>query len=75
MAVSFDPKQETNDFGTSNSVTSNSVFSSVEPEIGAIISFKVVSRYEATLLLSVESIVLSHPRAELSKYTETVNCS
>ena len=32
MAVSFDPKQETNDFGTSNSRTSNSVFSSVESE-------------------------------------------
>ena len=39
MAVSFDPKQETNHFGTSNSGTSNSVFSSVELEIGAIISF------------------------------------
>ena len=51
MVVSFDPKQETNDFGTSNSGTSNSVFSSVELEIGAIISFKVISWYEVTLLL------------------------
>ena len=58
MAVLFDPKQETNDFGTSNSRTSNSVFSSVELEIGAIISFKVTSWYEVTLLLSAESIVL-----------------
>ena len=58
MAASFDPKQETNDFGTSNSGTSNSVFSSVELEIGAIISFKVISWYEVTLLLSTESIVL-----------------
>ena len=73
MAVSFDPKQETNDFGTSNSGTSNSVFSSVE--IGVIISFKVISWYEVTLLLSAESIVLLHPRSELSKYTETFNCS
>ena len=31
-AVSFDPKQETNDIGTSNSGTSNSVLSSVELE-------------------------------------------
>ena len=53
MAVSFDPKQETNDFGTSNSV-----FSSVELEIRAIISFKVISLYEVTFLLSAESIVL-----------------
>ena len=53
MAVSFDPKQETNDFGTSNSV-----FFSVELEIGAIISFKVISWYEVTLLLRVKSIVL-----------------
>ena len=53
MAVSFDHKQETNDFGTSNSV-----FSSVELEIRAIISFKVISWCEVTLLLSVESIVL-----------------
>ena len=45
MAVSFDPKQETNDFGTSNSV-----FSSVE--IRAIISFKVISWYSVTLLLT-----------------------
>ena len=52
MAVSFDPEQETNDFGTSNSV-----FSSVELEMRAIISFKVISLYEVTLLLSVESIV------------------
>ena len=59
MAVSFDPKQETNDFGTSNSGTSNSVFSSVELEIRAIISFKVISWYEVTLLLQhVELIVL-----------------
>ena len=58
MAVSFDPKQETNDFGTSNFGTSNSAFSSVELEIGAIISFKVISWYEVTLFLSVESIVL-----------------
>ena len=61
MAVSFDPKQETNDFGTSNSGTSNFVFSSVELEIG---SFKVISWYEVTLLLSAESIVLQHPRSE-----------
>ena len=53
MAVSFDPKQETNDFGTSNSV-----FSSAELEIRAITSFKVINWYEVTLLLSVESIVL-----------------
>ena len=53
MAVSFDPKQETNDF-----LTSNSVFSSVELEIRAIISFKVISWYEVKLLLSVKSIVL-----------------
>ena len=53
MAVSFDPKQETNDFGTSNSV-----FPLVELEIKAIISFKVISWYEVTLLLSVESTVL-----------------
>ena len=59
VAVSSDPiKQETNDFGTSNSGTSNSVFSSVELEIRAIISFKVISWYEITLLLSAESIVL-----------------
>ena len=46
MAVSFDPiKQETSGSGTSNSGTSNSVFSSVELEIGAIISFKVISWY------------------------------
>ena len=38
--------------------TSNSVFSSVEPEIRAIISFKVINWYGVTLLLSVESIVL-----------------
>ena len=45
--------------GTSNSGTSKSVFSSVELEIGAIISFKVISWYEVTtLLLSAESIVL-----------------
>ena len=50
MAVSFDPKQETNDFGTSNSV-----FSKVE--IRTIISFKVISWYQVTLLsLSLESI-------------------
>ena len=67
MAVSFDPKQETNDFGTSNSV-----FSLVELETRTTISFKVVSWYEVTLLLSVGSVV---PPAELSKYTETVNCS
>ena len=36
MVVSFDPKQETDDFETLNSV-----FSSVELEIRAIISFKV----------------------------------
>ena len=53
MAVSFDPKQETNDFGTSNSV-----FSSVELGIRDIISFKVISWYEVTLLVSAESIVL-----------------
>ena len=53
MAISSDPKQETNDFGTSNSV-----FSSVEQEIRAVISFKVISWYEVTFLLSVESIVL-----------------
>ena len=60
MAVTFDPKQETNDFGTSNSETSKSVFSSVELEIGAIISFKVISWYKVTTLLlqHVESIVL-----------------
>ena len=52
MAVSFDPKQETSDFGTLNSV-----FSPAELEIRAIISFKVISRYEVTLLLSVESII------------------
>ena len=51
MAVSFDPGQETNDFETSNSV-----FSSVELEIRAIVSFKVISWYEVTLLLGVESI-------------------
>ena len=45
MAVSFDPKQETNDFGTSNSV-----FSSVE--IRAIISFKVISCLWVTLSLT-----------------------
>ena len=45
MAVSFDPKQETNDFGTSNSV-----FTRVE--IRAIISLKVISCYEVTLLLT-----------------------
>ena len=39
---SFDPKQETNDFGTSNFGTSNSVFSSVELEIGAIISLPFI---------------------------------
>ena len=65
MAVSFDPKQE-----TYNLKTSNSVFSSVELEIRAIISFKVISWYEVTLLLSVESIVLWHPRAGLSKYSQ-----
>ena len=53
MAVSFDPKLETNDFGTSNSV-----FSLVELEIRAIISLKIISWYEVVLLLSVESIVL-----------------
>ena len=53
MAVSFDPKQETNDSGTSNSV-----FSSAELGIRAIVSFKVISWYEVTLSLSVESIVL-----------------
>ena len=53
MAVSFDPKQETNDLETSNSV-----FSSVELEVRVIISFKVISWYEVTLLLSAESIVL-----------------
>ena len=53
MAVSFDPKQETNNVGTSNSA-----FSSVELEIRAIISFKAVSWYEVTLLLIVESILL-----------------
>ena len=37
----------------------------------AIISFKVISWYEVTLLLSVESIFLWHPRAELSKYAES----
>ena len=46
MAVSFDPKQETNDFGTSASV-----FSSVELGIRAIISFKVISWYEVALLV------------------------
>ena len=40
MTVSFDPGQETNDFETSNSV-----FSSVELEIRAIVSFKVISWY------------------------------
>ena len=45
MAVSFDPKQESNDFGTSNSV-----FSPAELGIRAIISFEV------TPLVSVESI-------------------
>ena len=45
VAVSFVPKQETNDFRTSNSV-----FSSVELEIRAIISFKVVSWYEITFI-------------------------
>ena len=59
MAVTFDPKQETNDFRTSNSGTSNSVFSSVDLVIGAIILFKVISCYQVTLLLQhVESIVL-----------------
>ena len=55
MAVSFDSKQETNDFGTSNSV-----FSSVKLGIRVIdiISFKITSWYEVTLLLSVESILL-----------------
>ena len=53
MAVSCDPKQETNDFGTSNSV-----FSSVELEIRAIISVKDISWHEVTLLSSTESIVL-----------------
>ena len=53
MVVSFDPKQKTNDFGSSNSV-----FSSVELGIRAIISFKVIGWYEVTLLISVESIVL-----------------
>ena len=53
VTISFDPKQKTTDFGTSNSV-----FSSVELEMRAIISFKVISWYEVTLLLSVESIVL-----------------
>ena len=43
MAVSFDPKKETNDVSTSNSETLNFVFSSVELEIRAIISFKVIS--------------------------------
>ena len=45
VAVSFDPKQETSDVGTSNSV-----LSSVELEIRAIISFKVTSWYEVTLI-------------------------
>ena len=53
VAVSFDPKQETNDFEILNSV-----FSSVELETRAIILFKVFSWYQVTLLLSVESIVL-----------------
>ena len=53
MAVSFAPKQETNDFGTSNYA-----FPSVELGIRAIISFKVIGWYEVTLLLSVELIVL-----------------
>ena len=51
MAVSFDPKHETNDFGISDSGASNSVFSSVELEIGATILFKVIRWYEVTLLL------------------------
>ena len=69
MAVSFDPKQETNHFGTSNLV-----FSSVE--IRAIISFKVISWYYVTFSLSLELTVLYYPRPESSKYTETFsNCS
>ena len=43
MAVLFDPKQETNDFGTSDSVFS--------AEIRAITSFRVISWYEITLSL------------------------
>ena len=57
MAVSFDPKQETNDIGTSNSGTSNSAFSSIELEIGPIISFKVISWYQVTLLLRSRATV------------------
>ena len=53
MTVSFDSKQETNDFGISNFL-----FSSVELEIRTIILIKVISWYEVILLLSVESIVL-----------------
>ena len=45
VVVSFRPKQETNDFGTLNSV-----FSSVEPENRTIISFKLISWYEETLI-------------------------
>ena len=60
MAVSFDLKQETNDFGTSNSV-----FSSVE--IRAIISFIVIIVLGYTLItnevlnrLSCITLALNH---------------
>ena len=62
MAVSFDPiKQETIDFGILNSGTSNSVFSSVELEIGAIILFKVISWCEVTLLLIAIYLLTGYP--------------
>ena len=57
MAVLFDPKHEANDFGTSTSV-----FSSVELEIRAIISFEGISWYEVTLLLRTTVPLVSQIR-------------
>ena len=69
VAVSFDPRQETNNFGTSNSV-----FSSVK--IRAIISFKVISWYKVKLLLTNYVLNRLTCSTELSKYSETCfNCS